>query len=84
MVKYTDEMRRYDKVCEMLTSAGITYSEKPIEKYKVAFALTKDGKSAELIVDCASEYAEEQAEYGIKAFEHLLQWSAAEEAKKKK
>lgn len=75
MVNYSYEMRQYDNVCAMLTAANIAYTEKQVDKYKVTFTLTKDGKSAELTVDCSSAYAEEQTQYGIKAFESFLNMS---------
>ena len=78
MVEFTNQMATYETACRRFTEKGIDYTEKSIDGYKVTFQLSKDGFTGQLIIDCESVNFEQQLEFGISAFEHMLTWNKAE------
>lgn len=84
MIEKTREMAIYEKVCSMFEEHGISYNEESIDGYIVTFAISKDGSTSKLIIDCSNTHAEEQVGYGIAAFEKLLEWDIKEQERARK
>lgn len=84
MIEFTKEMALYEEACRKLEKAEIAYIEMETIGYKVTFKLTKDGFSANTIIDFNDTYVEEAIDNAIAAFLNFVEWNKQEQARQER